>query len=194
MRRVALGTVLAMALMGVAAPAMAAESVPDHQAVQINPAPVEPSPSHHKIKAPPAGTHGDLWQLAHGGFKDGADGTAVADEVAAATPQPSVHSVPVLIKAGVVVAKVAKAKAIKQPKKQTPNQAKAAKQQQAKAAKQPKQAAAKPAKQPKTTKTTKVKNPPPAIPTANQTSQQASQTAFQQAFANPPRVRPRKHP
>lgn len=164
MRRLAAIAAVALALSGVAAPAMAAESVPNNQAYSLNDAPVDPSPSHHKIK-PPAPGKGDLFQLFHGGFDNAA--SAASTDSAAYVPT---HSAAVLLKSGVVVAKIAKAKALKQPKQ----------------AKQPKQKTAKttaPAKTATTAKTTKATK----VVAPTMTPQQAQQYAFQ----FPPRVRPK---
>jgi len=166
MRRLAAVAALTLVLSGLAAPAMAADPVPSRELSQLTDAPVDPSPSHHKIKAPPLGKS-DWYLLTHGGFSGGA---ATATDTAAAV---SVHTAPVLIKAGLTVAKVAKVKALKQPKQVKTT----------KPAASPKQATAKATAQPKTTKAAKVKAP--AL---------TPQQAFQQAFANPPRVRPKMHP
>jgi hypothetical protein len=166
MKRLAIIATLGLALASVAAPAMASEPVPGDQSYSLTDAPVDPAPSHHKIK-PPAPGKGDLYELLHGGFND-ATSTDTSGTDYAATAQE--RSSAVLLKSGIIVAKVAKAKAIKQPKQP--------KQKTAKAAKQPKQAAAKAPTHSKTTKATTVK--PPVM-----TVQQATQLAF----AAPPKVR-----
>lgn len=173
MKRLAIAAVVALALSGVAAPAMAAEPVPDSQAYSLTDAPVDPAPSHHKIK-PPAPGKGDLYLLFHGGFNDATSTDSSGTDYAATAQE---RSSSVLLKAGLAVAKVAKVKALKQPK--TAKQPKQAKQ---KTQKQPAPRKVVGAKQPKTTKVSKLA--PPSM-----TPQQAQQYAFQ----NPPRVRPKIH-
>lgn len=175
MKRLAIIATLGLALSGVATPAMAAEPIPQDQDYSLTVAPVDPSPSHHTIKAPKT-EHGDLYLLFHGGFKDGTDSSPDGATDAAVTPRSSA----VLLTAGVVVAKVAKAKALKQPKqaKSSTTKTAAAKQ---KTQKQPPPRKVIGAKQPKTTKVSKLAPP-------NMTPQQAMQYAFQ----NPPRIRPKK--
>lgn len=174
MRKLALAAAIALGLTGLAAPAMASEPVPSDQSYSLTGAPVDPSPSHHKIKPPVYGT-GDLWQLIHGGFNDAAATADTSGADYASTAQ--ARSSSVLLAAGVVVAKVAKAKALKQPKQ--PKQ-KTAKQAAPKTQKQPPPRKVVGAKQPATTKATTAL--PPTM-----TPQQAQQYAFQ----FPVRVRPK---
>ena len=171
MKKLVIVATLALALTGVAAPAMASEPVPGDQSYSLTDAPVDPAPSHHKIKPPAFGT-GDLYQLIHGGFNDATStDTSGADYAATAQSRSSA----VLLKSGIVIAKVAKAKALTQPK-----QAKQPKQATAKQAKQPKQPKTTTPKPAKTTKTAKVVAPA-------MTPQQAQQYAFQHVVAARPK-------